>query len=246
MFDEFLSKVSALRSAEALFAIAIVVKSEPPVSGKPGDKAIIQSDGKVWGWIGGGCVQPLVIREALNALEEGSPRLVRIAPSAASEPEAGTVNYPMSCHGGGGLEVYIEPVLPKSRILIFGRSPAAQTLSKLGKAVGYGIVVVAPESSRENFPDADFVGKDLLPGQIKNASKTFVVVGERTPDRCSLHLLHRQPRESTKDSRFPGEERDAPGNAESNQGTCWVAYRNVIFTGNRGEHSCRNHSDEKG
>lgn len=176
MFDEFLSQASALRSAESPFAIAIVVRSEPPVSGKPGDKAIIQSDGKVCGWIGGGCVQPLVVREALNAMEQGSPRLIRIAPTAASEPEVGMMNYAMSCHGGGALEVYIEPVLPKSQILIFGRSPAAQSLSKLAKAVGYGISVVAPEASRENFPDADFVGKELLPSQIRNASTTYIVV----------------------------------------------------------------------
>ena len=151
MFDEFLRKVSELRAAESPFAVAIVVKHEPPVSGKPGDKAIIQSDGKVWGWIGGGCVQPLVIREALNAMEEGSPRIVRIAPSAESEPATGMVNYSMSCHGGGALDVYIEPVLPKSRILIFGRSLAAQSLSKLGKAVGYGISVVAPRSKPGTF-----------------------------------------------------------------------------------------------
>src|ERR1700738_3013389 len=136
MFDEFLRKVSELRAAESPFAVAIVAKHEPPVAGKPGDKAIIQSNGKVWGWIGGGCVQPLVIREALNAMEEGSPRIVRIAPSAESEPATGVVNYAMSCHGGGTLEVYIEPVLPRSRILIFGRSLAAQSLARRGKAVG--------------------------------------------------------------------------------------------------------------
>jgi xanthine dehydrogenase accessory factor len=176
MFNEFLSKAGELLSAESPFAVAIVIRREPPVSGKPGDKAIIQSDGKVWGWIGGGCVQPSVIREALNAMEEGSPRLVRIAPSAEPETGTGTVHYPMSCHGGGALEVYIEPVLAKPRILIFGRSPAAQCLAKLGKAVGYGINVVARKASRENFPDADSIGKELVPGQIKNASETYIVV----------------------------------------------------------------------
>ena len=176
MFDQFLSIAGELLSAESPFAVAIVIRHEPPVSGKPGDKAIIRSDGQVWGWIGGGCVQPLVIREALNAMEEGSPRLVRISPSAESDPEIGTVHYPMSCHGGGALEVYIEPVLPKPRILIFGRSPAAQSLAKLGKAVGYGIGVVAPKASQENFPDADFIGKEFLPSQIKNASETYIVV----------------------------------------------------------------------
>ena len=176
MFDEFLSKASELRSGDSPFAVAIVVKDVPPVSGKPGDKAIIQSDGQVWGWIGGGCVQPLVIREALNAIEEGSPRLVRIAPAAVSEPESGIVNYSMNCHGGGALEVYIEPVLPKARILIFGRSAVAQSLSKLGKTIGYAVSVVAPAASRENFPDADFIGMEVLPIQIQKSSETYIVV----------------------------------------------------------------------
>jgi xanthine dehydrogenase accessory factor len=176
MFDEFLRKATELRAADRPFAVAIVVNYQPPVSGKPGDKAIIQSDGKVWGWIGGGCVQPLVIREALKAMEEGSPRIVHIAPSAESEPEMGSVNYAMSCHGGGALDVYIEPVLPKSRILIFGRSPAAQSLSKLAKAVGYGIGVVSHGATGELFPDADFIAKEITSGQIHNDSETFIVV----------------------------------------------------------------------
>jgi xanthine dehydrogenase accessory factor len=176
MFDEFLRKASELRAAECPFAIAIVIKYLPPVSGKPGDKAIIQPDGKVWGWIGGGCVQPLVIREALQAMNEGSPRIVRIAPSREAEPEMGSVNYAMSCHGGGALDVYIEPVLPKSRILIFGCSPAAQSLSKLGKAVGYGIGVISYRASQDLFPDADFIAKEITSGKIHHGPETFIVV----------------------------------------------------------------------
>jgi xanthine dehydrogenase accessory factor len=176
MFDEFLRKASELRAADCPFAVAIVVKYQSPVSGKPGDKAIIQPDGKVWGWIGGGCVQPSVIREALMAMKEGSPRVVHIAPSTESEPEMGSVNYAMNCHGGGALDVYIEPVLPKSRILIFGRSPAAQSLSKLGKAVGYGIGVVSHGATRELFPDADFIAEEITSGLIHNGSETFIVV----------------------------------------------------------------------
>ena len=176
MFDEFLRKASELRAADCPFAVAIVIKYQPPVSGKPGDKAIIQPDGKIWGWIGGGCVQPSVIREALQAMKEGSPRIVHIAPSTESEPEMGSVNYTMSCHGGGALDVFIEPVLPKSRILIFGRSPAAQSLSRLGKAVGYGIGVVSHGATRELFPDADFIAKEMSPGQINHGSDTYIVV----------------------------------------------------------------------
>jgi xanthine dehydrogenase accessory factor len=176
MFDAFLAKASELRSAELPFAMAIVVNHESPVSAKPGDKAIIQSDGTVWGWIGGGCVQPLIVREALKAIEEGNPRLVRIAPSENREKEAGTISYSMSCHGGGSLVVYVEPVLPKRKLLIFGRSPAAQSLSKLGQTIGYAVAVVAPEADREKFPGADFVGPEFHGAGMGGTSEPYVVV----------------------------------------------------------------------
>jgi xanthine dehydrogenase accessory factor len=48
-----------------------VVRFQAPISGKPGDKAIVFADGKMWGWIGGGCAQPVVIKEALKALAAG-------------------------------------------------------------------------------------------------------------------------------------------------------------------------------
>ena len=176
MFDEFLSKVTALRSAERPFAVAVVVRCQPPVSGKPGDKAIIQADGSVWGWIGGGCVQPLVIQEAQKAIEDGSPRLIRIAPSRGSESEEGIVNYSMTCHGGGGLDVYIEPMLSNPQILIVGRSLVAQILSKLGKVIGYHVSVVAPGANRESFPDADLIINELDLSQVKITPETYVVV----------------------------------------------------------------------
>src|SRR5260221_94563 len=77
MFDEFLSRATALRSQERPFATAVVVRYQPPVSGKPGDKAIIEADGTIWGWIGGGCVQPVGIQEGLKGIEDRNPRLDR-------------------------------------------------------------------------------------------------------------------------------------------------------------------------
>src|SRR5215472_8084008 len=100
MWDRFLKETSDLLEQGASFAIATVVRALPPTSGKPGDKAIIHSDGKLWGWIGGGCAQPVVIKEALKALAEGTSRLVRISPSPNASGE-GTVDYTMTCHSGG-------------------------------------------------------------------------------------------------------------------------------------------------
>jgi xanthine dehydrogenase accessory factor len=190
MFDQFLSKADELLTDGQSFAIAVVVRYQAPISGKPGNKAIIFPDGKIWGWIGGGCAQPVVVKEALKALADGLPRLIRISPS--SSPEEGIVDYTMTCHSGGTLDIYIEPVLPKPHILVVGRSPVAKTLARLGKAIGYTVSVVAPGADRESFPDSDLVQAELDLSQIKIVPQTFIVVstqGEGDEEALEQTLL---------------------------------------------------------
>ena len=185
MFDQFLSKASELLAGGQSFAIAEVVRHQKPISGKSGDKAIISADGAIWGWIGGGCAQPAVVKEALKALKDGRPRLVRISPggeSSTSSPDDGVVAYNMSCHSGGALEVYIEPILPQPHILILGRSPVARTLARLAKAINYTVSVAAPAADRETFPDADQLRADLNVSELKISPQIFVVVSTQGED----------------------------------------------------------------
>jgi xanthine dehydrogenase accessory factor len=176
MFDDFLKKSAELVAAGERFATATVVRRQPPTSGKPGDKAIIHADGRLWGWIGGGCAQPVVIKEALKCLAEGRPRLVRISPSAG-EGEEGVVDYTMTCHSGGALDIYIEPVLPKPHIVILGRSPVAVTLARLGRTIGYAVTVVAEEFDGEDFGDAAVSArKDFSLEHVNFTPQTYVVV----------------------------------------------------------------------
>ena len=180
MFDRFLHKAAELLAKDEPFVTASVVRSQAPISGKQGDKAIIFADGKMWGWIGGGCAQPVVIKEALKALADGKPRLVRISPTSA--PEDGVVDYTMTCHSGGTLDIYMEPVLPKPHILIFGRSPLAQALARLGKTVGYRISVVASGADREQFPEVDLLQTESSLGELGIGSETFIVVSTQGED----------------------------------------------------------------
>jgi len=174
MLDEFLTKASQLLAEGEPFVTASVVRFQAPISGKPGDKAIIFADGKMWGWIGGGCAQPVVIKEALKALADGRPRLVRISPDSA--PEDGIVDYTMTCHSGGTLDVYIEPVLPKPHILILGGSPIAQTLARLGKVIGYRVSVFAAAPDAAQFPGVDSLRAGVDLGALKITPETFIVV----------------------------------------------------------------------
>jgi xanthine dehydrogenase accessory factor len=182
MFDDFLKKSAELVGKGEPFVVATVVRCEPPTSGKPGDKAIVHSDGKLWGWIGGGCAQPVVVKEALKALGEGRGRLVRISPSA-NDKEEGVVDYTMTCHSGGSLDIYIDPVLPKPQLVILGRSPVARTLAKLAQTTGYGVSVVAESVVAEEFGDARLVeSKGYELAALNVASSSFVVVSTQGED----------------------------------------------------------------
>ena len=55
------------------------------------------------------------------------------------------------------MEIYLEPVLPAPRLLVFGVSPTAQALVRLGKGMGYTVFAIDPEAEPELFPDADRV-----------------------------------------------------------------------------------------
>src|SRR6202451_4282733 len=126
------------RRGEA-FALATVVWRQRPSSSQPGARAIITADGELRGWIGGACAEPVVIREAQQVIAEGVPRLLLLGTPeqfGAAVPDGITV-VPISCQSEGALEVYIEPVLAVSHLVIVGRSPMASTLADLAGALGW-------------------------------------------------------------------------------------------------------------
>ena len=143
MRAELLQLAADLSRKGEPFVVAVVVRRESYSSAHQGDMAIITADGAYRGWLGGNCTQPAVKREARRALADGQPRLVSISPEA-SDPRPGVTALPMTCHSGGSVDIYLEPVLPVPRLLLFGPSPVASALARLGKAMGYLVDLVDP------------------------------------------------------------------------------------------------------
>ena len=158
------------------FAMATVVRAERPTSAKPGAKAIVTRDGALRGWIGGSCATPTVVREALAALADGEPRLIALS-SAPVPARDGVRHFPMTCHSGGTLEIYIEPVLPSEQLVIVGRSPVARALAALGAALGRRVVVAEPDAKPAEFPAADLVVPDVARAGVDE--RTAIVVATR-------------------------------------------------------------------
>jgi xanthine dehydrogenase accessory factor len=139
--SDLLERAAELRRQGAEFALATVVRCRRPISARPGDRAIVLADGTFEGWVGGACAQPTVRREGVRAIADGRGRLVRLipgaTPSGAEDDEV--VTYPMTCHSGGELEIFVEPFAPPPQLLALGDSPVTRALAALGPPLGFAV-----------------------------------------------------------------------------------------------------------
>ena len=205
-----LEHAAELRHAGTPFVMATVVRSVKPASSRAGDRALLFGDRPQLGWVGGGCVHASLEREARLALREGTPRLVRLAPDAElSRTEDGVVSYPMTCHSGGTLEIYLEPVLPAPELVVLGESPVAEALTALAEPLGFRVrtsldavsaatssdvwVVVAGMSSAEDHPAARAALERGLPyvAMVASRRRTEAFVAELRGDGVSESVMQR-------------------------------------------------------
>ncbi len=160
-------------------ALVTVVRAESPTSAHPGDKAVVMPDGTIHGWVGGGCAQPAVVKTVRASLADGSPRMIRIAPTDAGKRDlADILEFGMACHSGGTLELFIDPVLPSQQLLVIGTSPVAVALAQLGPRVGFELVVAARGAESVDYPDArQVLNDDSIEGiQAAVSSGAYVIV----------------------------------------------------------------------
>jgi xanthine dehydrogenase accessory factor len=139
------------------FVLATVVWRRSPSSGKAGATALITSEGRVHGWLGGACAEPTVVREARRAIEEGTPRLLFLGPpeELAGHERDGVVTVPIACQSEGAMEVHVEPVMPQPQLVAIGRSPAAIALVSLASAMGWRSVAVDDDGDPADHAAAD-------------------------------------------------------------------------------------------
>jgi xanthine dehydrogenase accessory factor len=177
MRRELLELASELSRRGEPFALATVVARRSPMSAQTGDTALVTSDGAFHGWVGGSCTRPTVIAQALEALADSRPRLVALDPDPETYRRPGVTVFPMTCHSGGSVEIHIQPVLPPSHLVVYGASPTARALARLGQAMGYRVHAVDPSADAAAFPGADTLVTD--PARLdlgKAAVPRFAVV----------------------------------------------------------------------
>ena len=158
-----LAQAARLAEARQPFALATVVWRRAPSSGQVGAKALVLPDGSVRGWLGGACAEPTVVRQALEAMGDGRPRLLFLGRPDELDQRAddGRVTVPMACESEGAMEVYLEPILPGPQVVAIGRSPAVAALAGLVVALGWELAVVDDGGDPGLHPHPDRVRTTL-------------------------------------------------------------------------------------
>lgn len=127
------------------FALATVVWRQGPSSGQSGARAIVTAAGEVHGWVGGACAEPVLVREALDVIEQGEPRLIWLGEPDELESmhvPNGVVTVPLACQSDGALQIYIEPAQNVPHLVVVGRSPLAITLAEMARLLDWRVDLV--------------------------------------------------------------------------------------------------------
>lgn len=187
--DDVLIRAGRLAEEGKPYVLATVVRVERPASARQGDRALVTPDGQLDGWVGGACSEPIVIREALRALADGEPRLVRIGPPGPPVKVSGDVVIAeSSCASEGTVEVFVEPQQPRPVLVIVGDGVAAVTLAELARTIDWrvateltgepdAVVVATMGHADEESLETALAGPAGYIGLVASARRAAVVLG---------------------------------------------------------------------
>ena len=156
---DLLDRIANLKAEGAAFCLATVVRTVAATAAKAGAKALIRADGTISdGWIGGGCARGAVLKAAREALADGQPRLVSVMPKdllgelglAPAHAREGVSYARNMCPSRGTMDIFIEPMLPRPHLVIFGASPVAMALADIAPRFGYRVSAYATAGDCEH------------------------------------------------------------------------------------------------
>jgi xanthine dehydrogenase accessory factor len=149
LFDE----IQRLRQSGRKAALATIVQIRGSVPSFQTAKMLVRDDGSTLGSVGGGCVEAEVWAAAQDVLREEKSRVMSFDLTEDSMAESGLI-----C--GGKLEIFIEPILPTPKMVIFGAGHISTQLSKIANVAGFKTTIVDNRPAYANadrFPEAETI-----------------------------------------------------------------------------------------
>ena len=174
------------------FAIGTVVGTWGSSPRQPGASMAVRSDATVIGSVSGGCVEGAVYEECRDAIETGTPRLLRYG---VSDDDAFAVG--LTC--GGILDVFVQPATPERRTAIEHvaaaveeRRPVCVATVISGDDAGRHIIVtpddVLGDLGNERLTDAVVADSRGLLARGASTTISLGANGERRMDELTVFV----------------------------------------------------------
>lgn len=129
--DAVLERVIGLRRARQPAVMVTVVDTKGSTPRKAGTRMLYHPDGSIDGTIGGGAVEHVLRDVAQRVLYTGKGELVT---------HALTSDLAMCC--GGQMTFFLEPVLPRPTLIIFGCGHVGAAIARAAQPIGFDRIVV--------------------------------------------------------------------------------------------------------
>lgn len=178
MSDIYREIVKLQASGEEI-ALVTVILARGSTPREEGTKMLVKADGSIFGTIGGGGLEAQVIKEAVKIIGQGSPQRLHFSLTNKEVEKEGQI-----C--GGEVEVFVEPILTASTMYLFGGGHISLPLARMGKMLGFKIVVLDDRSEFANpdrFPEADITLADdftnLFP-KLKIDKSSYIIIVTRS------------------------------------------------------------------
>ncbi|HVI90353.1 MAG TPA: XdhC family protein [Dongiaceae bacterium] len=192
--DEIARLIEEQTSRGEPYVVATVVRTLASVAAKPGAKAILTADGRMAGWVGGGCALGAVKRAARECLLDGEARLISVMPMDQLQAQGlkpgdrrdGIEFAKNMCPSRGVMDVFIEPVLPQPQVIICGATPVAVALAELAPRIGLRAALHATAAQRDALPSALDIREGFAAVETAPAGAFIVVATQGAGDEEAL------------------------------------------------------------
>lgn len=173
---DIFEEIVRLRRLGQKCAIATIVQVNGSIPSYQSAKLLVREDGSMTGTIGGGCVEAEVWNAAREVMETERSRNLTFNLGQDAAYDNGLI-----C--GGQLTVYVEPVIPQPRALIFGAGHISKSLCHIASLAGFSVSVIDNRetyANRERFPEASETiaeeYEDAFPKLAVNDTTYIVIV----------------------------------------------------------------------
>ena len=163
-------KIIEIENSNAKAALCTIIATKGSAPRKTGSKMIVYENEKIAGTIGGGALEKKVIEQALNSIKNNTPQIV--THNLVSE-------LAMCC--GGTVELFIEPIMNKKKLYIFGAGHVGKSLAKFAVELDFNVTLI--DDRYEAFDDLDILNCTLIKDHHATAIEqlvfdehTFVVI----------------------------------------------------------------------